>query len=269
MCRGWCECAEHKGVSGMGATSWSLPPLPGTLCSYTLVLGCLVCHHLPVSQTRFSPLSCLPQIWAGVKQKELGLGSMQLLHQYVPLAAGLLGVLVPLFEPMGWVTQGPGTILGYRFTLGSVAAIAISAMLGLLVNLSTFLVRVVGVRVCTRGHMRPIGWGMGAWGETRALPPGIRRTGCNVPGTAFTLTPPSPSFFTHPPPTHSLAPPTPPAGDWRHEQPDVQRGWPHQDGVDIVGRGGLLWRHHAAEEAGGHRGGHGGHRLVGVLGGGG
>ena len=35
-----------------------------------------------------------PQIWAGSKQKELGLGSMQLLHQYVPLAAGLLAILV-------------------------------------------------------------------------------------------------------------------------------------------------------------------------------
>ncbi|GAB4823538.1 hypothetical protein N2152v2_010584 [Parachlorella kessleri] len=80
------------------------------------------------------------QIWAGVKQKELGLGSMQLLHQYVPLAAGLLGVLVPIFEPMGWSNPHPGTILGYRFTLGAVVAIAFSALLGLLVNLSTFLV---------------------------------------------------------------------------------------------------------------------------------
>ena len=38
--------------------------------------------------------TALYQIWAGSKQKELGLGSMQLLHQYVPLAAMLLGILV-------------------------------------------------------------------------------------------------------------------------------------------------------------------------------
>jgi solute carrier family 35 protein E3 len=38
--------------------------------------------------------TALYQIWAGSKQKELGMGSMQLLHQYVPLAAALLGVLV-------------------------------------------------------------------------------------------------------------------------------------------------------------------------------
>lgn len=82
------------------------------------------------------------QIWAGVKQKELGLGSMQLLHQYVPLAALFLGCLVPIFEPMGWANPTPQTVLGYRFTAGSVVAIGVSALLGLLVNLSTFLVRV-------------------------------------------------------------------------------------------------------------------------------
>ncbi len=38
--------------------------------------------------------TALYQIWAGSKQKELGMGSMQLLHQYVPMAAGLLGILV-------------------------------------------------------------------------------------------------------------------------------------------------------------------------------
>ena len=79
---------------------------------------------------------------AGSKQKELGLGSMQLLHQYVPLAALLLGILVPLCEPMGWApaARTADTVLGYTFTPGSVAAIAVSSVLGLLVNLSTFLV---------------------------------------------------------------------------------------------------------------------------------
>lgn len=80
------------------------------------------------------------QIWAGVKQKELGLGSMQLLHQYVPLAAALLGGLVLILEPMGWTQATKDTILGYPFSFSSLTAILVSAVLGLLVNLSTFLV---------------------------------------------------------------------------------------------------------------------------------
>jgi len=80
------------------------------------------------------------QIWAGVKQKELGLGSMQLLHQYVPLAATLLGGLVLVCEPMGWTGADQDTILGYPYSIPSVLAILLSAVLGLLVNLSTFLV---------------------------------------------------------------------------------------------------------------------------------
>lgn len=65
---------------------------------------------------------------------------LQLLHQYVPLAAGMLAVLVPLCEPMGWRGAPPGSLLGYVYSPGAVVAIAISAVLGLLVNLSTFLV---------------------------------------------------------------------------------------------------------------------------------
>jgi solute carrier family 35 protein E3 len=84
--------------------------------------------------------TALYQIWAGVKQKELGLGSMQLLHQYIPMAAALLGVLVPLCEPVGWSHPTVDTLLGYRFTPAAVAGILVSAVLGLLVNLSTFLV---------------------------------------------------------------------------------------------------------------------------------
>ncbi|KAK2078119.1 hypothetical protein QBZ16_003987 [Prototheca wickerhamii] len=80
------------------------------------------------------------QIWAGVKQKELGLGSMQLLHQYVPLAAAMLGTLVVVLEPVGLMTRAPGTIVGFDYTLPAVLVILLSAALGLLVNLSTFLV---------------------------------------------------------------------------------------------------------------------------------
>lgn len=113
--------------------------------------------------------TALYQIWAGSKQKELGLGSMQLLHQYVPLATGLLALLVPLCEPMGWRQPGPDTLLGYRFTTGSVVAIAISSVLGLLVNLSTFLVSeppLAALRALAPGT-EPTGW-LAGW---RPSPP--------------------------------------------------------------------------------------------------
>jgi len=53
------------------------------------------------------------QIWAGTKQKELNAGSMALLEQYSPLAAVMLGVMVPIFEPLGLRDAGPGTLRGY------------------------------------------------------------------------------------------------------------------------------------------------------------
>ena len=66
---------------------------------------------------------------------------MQLLHGYTPQAALLLGVLIPACEPIGLTgTRGPGTLLGYHYTPAAVAAILLSAALGLLVSLSTFLV---------------------------------------------------------------------------------------------------------------------------------
>jgi solute carrier family 35, member E3 len=86
------------------------------------------------------------QIWAGTKQKELAAGSMQLLDQYAPIAAAMLAVLVPLMEPVGLnagslsEAERANTLLGYHYTPGAVVAIAVSAGLGLLVSLSTFLV---------------------------------------------------------------------------------------------------------------------------------
>jgi solute carrier family 35 protein E3 len=67
-------------------------------------------------------------------------GAAQLLNEYSPIAAALLAVLVPAFEPLGLSTRGPDTLLGYEYSAAAVAAIAISAALGLLVSLSTFLV---------------------------------------------------------------------------------------------------------------------------------
>lgn len=85
-------------------------------------------------------MTALYQIWAGSKQKDLKASSMQLLHAYTPQSAVLLGILVPLCEPLGWKTHAPDTLLGYKYSTGAVVAIIISAVLGLLVSLSTFLV---------------------------------------------------------------------------------------------------------------------------------
>lgn len=84
--------------------------------------------------------TALYQIWAGSIQKELSLGSMQLLHEYIPLAALMLGLIVVVLEPLGVASREPGTILGYEYTFPAIFAILLSAVLGLLVNLSTFLV---------------------------------------------------------------------------------------------------------------------------------
>ncbi|GLC46340.1 hypothetical protein PLESTM_001860200 [Pleodorina starrii] len=82
----------------------------------------------------------LYQIWVGSKQKELQANSSQLLLAYTPQAMCFLVVLSPLLDDFGVPEAGPDTVLGYRYTPGAVAAIAISGMLGVLVSLSTFLV---------------------------------------------------------------------------------------------------------------------------------
>lgn len=70
--------------------------------------------------------------------------SMQLMDNYCPYAAGLLCVLVPIFEPLGFkgplTASQPDTLLTYNYTPLIVGAIALTAVLGLLVSLSTFLV---------------------------------------------------------------------------------------------------------------------------------
>lgn len=85
-------------------------------------------------------VTALYQIWAGSKQRELSANSSQLLHAYTPHAVWLLGILVPIFEPIGLRDFAPGTLLGYQYTWEAVTAIVISALLGILVSLSTFLV---------------------------------------------------------------------------------------------------------------------------------
>lgn len=50
--------------------------------------------------------------------------------------------MIPICEPLGLYgnSAGEDTLLSYRFTAANVTAILTSAFLGLLVNLSTFLV---------------------------------------------------------------------------------------------------------------------------------
>ena len=53
---------------------------------------------------------------------------MQLMHQYTPWATGLLTVLVPIFEPVGFLDPAPGTILGFNYTFITSTAILGSAV---------------------------------------------------------------------------------------------------------------------------------------------
>ncbi|KAF5835056.1 hypothetical protein DUNSADRAFT_8000 [Dunaliella salina] len=77
-------------------------------------------------------MTALYQIWAGSKQKELNASSFQLLNAYTPVSAAMLGVLVPVLEPMGWRSQEPGTLLGFRCEVtGSWATISERALFAL------------------------------------------------------------------------------------------------------------------------------------------
>jgi len=112
---------------GVGMATVSDPEMSGDVFGLLVGLGSVLA-------------TALYQIWAGSIQKDLGLGSMQLLHLYIPLAAMQLGVVALFFEPLGVFAPTAKTIMGYPYSPSSVAAILISAVLGLLVNLSTFLV---------------------------------------------------------------------------------------------------------------------------------
>ena len=94
------------------------------------------------------------QILIGRKQKELGVGSMQLLHEKAPIAAGMLAVAIPLMEPTGLfgASSGPNEV---RSEFGPPVSlldwfqndatpfklfiIFLSGVMGLLVNWSMFL----------------------------------------------------------------------------------------------------------------------------------
>ena len=88
----------------------------------------LVAFPFSTSLRRSIPEAVLVQVWIGTKQKELEAGSMQLMHQYTPWATGLLAVLVPIFEPVGFTDPAPGTILGFNYTFLSSVVIMGSAV---------------------------------------------------------------------------------------------------------------------------------------------
>jgi solute carrier family 35 protein E3 len=84
--------------------------------------------------------TALYQVWAGGKQKELQLNGMQLLQHVALASAVILGVLVPVVEPLGWSDPtNVNTLLRYQWSVPAVAAAASSCFLGLLVTLSMFL----------------------------------------------------------------------------------------------------------------------------------
>lgn len=83
---------------------------------------------------------------------------MQLLHEYTPAAALFLMLLIPALEPVGLFSRAPGTIMGFEYTYGAIVAIMISALLGLVVSLSTFLVigATSSITYNVVGHMKTV-----------------------------------------------------------------------------------------------------------------
>lgn len=115
--------------------------------------------------------TALFQIWAGSKQKEFGVNSSQLLLNYLPQATLYLGLLVPIIEPIGVPTAAPGTLMAYPLTPAAAAVIILSALLGVLVTFTTFLV--IGATSSLTyniiGHMKTviiIGGGCLAFGDS-------------------------------------------------------------------------------------------------------
>lgn len=108
-------------------------------------------------------------MWAGSKQRELGLNGLQLLHQVSPCSVVLLALLIPCLEPVGFSSPGPGTVLGYHLTPAAGFWIVVSSVLGLVVTLSTFLF-IGATSRCARGG--------GIGGAAVGIDFGLRRGQC-------------------------------------------------------------------------------------------
>jgi len=70
----------------------------------------------PYTPSRVTQPQSAAQVFAGSKQKELEVGSMALMAGYTPIASAMLGLLVPIFEPLGLKDAGPDTLLGFAYT---------------------------------------------------------------------------------------------------------------------------------------------------------
>ncbi|CAM1324154.1 SLC35E3 (predicted) [Pycnogonum litorale] len=75
------------------------------------------------------------QVWVNTKQKEYGVGSMQLLFYQAPLSASLLLLVIPFFEP---ITGGKNALLTTHWTLIDLTVVSLSAITAFMVNLSIF-----------------------------------------------------------------------------------------------------------------------------------
>lgn len=70
----------------------------------------------------------------------MGLTGTQLVHACTPPALAILTLIVPLFDRVG--TPGvadPTTVLGFPYSLNTLAAILLSALLGLTVTVTTMI----------------------------------------------------------------------------------------------------------------------------------
>ena len=112
----------------------------------------------------------------------LQVSSMQLMDNYCPCAAGLLVVLVPVFEPLGLAEREADSLMGFDYTPAVTAAIAATAVLGLLVSLSTFLV-IGATSSLTYNVVRAQGWNFPAppGASMHSIPQG--RCACGRSGT--------------------------------------------------------------------------------------
>lgn len=82
----------------------------------------------------------LYQIWAGTKQKELDVDSMQLLYHQTPLSAALLLVCLPFIEDC-FSPSGVVAILSVRmYSFAFVRDLLLSCLLAVVVNISTYMV---------------------------------------------------------------------------------------------------------------------------------
>lgn len=83
-------------------------------------------------------------VWSSSKQKELGLDGTQLAAVCSPVALAILACVVPLYEPLtpaagATASAAAATLFGYPYSVPSVAAILLSAVLGLAVTVTTML----------------------------------------------------------------------------------------------------------------------------------